>query len=305
MKKIIVLLLILYGVCSAYAQQEQDCYDKIGRQAVVIDSLEKEVKRFQENNIRQTAYYQDSIRVLRDKNRELQSDLSTLEKFKTDKKNIDAQLNAKNDSIALLKNQLFEKDRQILTERQQGEQKANEENEKGKNEALENVVNTYKNKQFDDLIKFSTRQSVLRDKLLTGNNAEIQQVLSDLEKYFNAEELLAKKFDATQIEDTQVQLHQIKQESALLGTLKENLKYYHDFHDALKETIEKLIDLDKKKSADGDMEIQKLKFNDIANYVYNYYDYGNYPYLSAIVLEIIKRKGFNADTDISDLLRKL
>ena len=239
----------------------------------------------------------------------LRADLAKLEKFKAEKKTVDAQFKVKNDSIALLKAHLAEKDKQIADTKRTGEQKAIAEKEIGREEALKILVDAYKNKQFNDLIEFSTKQSVLRDKQLVGNNAEITTVLSDLEKYFNAEELLTKKFDAAQIKNAQTQLNQIKQQSVLLDKLKENIEYYQDFNNALKETIDKLVNLDKRKVAGGETEIQKLKFQEIlselSNYMYNYYDYGNYPYLSDIVLEIIKRKRQNADADIMDLLKKL
>ena len=166
-----------------------------------------------------------------------------------------------------------------------------------------------KTKSFDDLIKSSSKESVQRDMQLIGNNTEVEQILNDLQTYFNAEELLSKKFDAEQIKNVQTQLSKIKRQSKLLDTLKENVDYYKDFNAALKGTIEKIVNLDKEKSAGGDPEIQKLKRSGVSSilfdYMYNYYDYGNYSYLSNIVLEIIKRKRPNADADITDLLNKL
>jgi chromosome segregation ATPase len=306
MKKIIILTLFLCGVYAAYSQ---DCFDKVAKQAVVIDSLQKFIKEANNNFNDWMTTVQRIQKASSDTIKSLKSDLSDLGKYKSQKKTIDAQLQTKSDSITLLKNQLLEKDKQIATTRQQGDQKACEEREKGKAEALANIVNTYKSRQFDDLIKSSTKESVLHDRQLADNNAEIKPILSDLLIYFNAIELLAKKYDAAQIKNAQTQFNQIKQKSALLDKLKENIEYYQDFNDALKETIDKLVNLDKRKAADGDLEIQKLKFNEIVTelttYMYNYYDYGNYPYLSDIVLEIIKRKKPNADADIKDLFNKL
>jgi DNA repair exonuclease SbcCD ATPase subunit len=306
MRKTIVLLLILCGFHSAHSQ---DCLDKLTKQAVEIDSLQKLVNTEKASSQQSILDYQRISKNLSDTIKALTSDLSKLEKFKADKKVIDTQLEQKNDSIVLLKDQIAETSRQISGEKQAHEQKLLEEKEKGKNEALADVVNSYKNKTIDDLIKSSTKLSVRRDRQFVSDNAEVKAVLSDLETYFNAEELLAKKMDAGQLNDIRVQLNEIKQQSALLDQLRENLEYYKNFNDELKKTIEKLVDLDKRKVADSDTEIQKLKFNEIvselADYMYNYYDYGNYPYLSDIVLEIIKRKRPNADADITDLLKKL
>ena len=86
-------------------------------------------------------------------------------------------------------------------------------------------------------------------------------ILNDLSVYFNAEELLAKKINISAINNVKTQLNQIKQKSALLDKLKDNIEYYQDFNNALKGTIDKLVNLDIRKEAGGDAEIQKLKLN--------------------------------------------
>ena len=181
------------------------------------------------------------------------------------------------------------------------------------NELLTKVVNNYKDKKFDDLIFSSTKQSVQRDMLFFDDNAEEKVILTDLEKYFNAKDAIEKKYDAKLISDAQTQLNQIKQTSTQLNKLKEDVEYYKSFTDELKKTVEKLqlIDGDgpEGKKAGNDTSIQELKLKDIlfvlANYMFNYYDFVNYPYLTDIVLEIIKRKQPDADADINDLLIKL
>jgi len=306
MKQIIVLSFILYICIPAYSQ---DCCDRLIKQGVENDSLRKVVKAEKEMNQQYILNYQKISKDLNDSLKILRSELSKLEIFKADKWNIDNQLKQKNDSIILMKNQISEKTQQISVEIQQCEQKLREGKEKGKNEALANVINGYKNKSFDNMILSSTKLSVQRDIQLVATNSEIKPILSDLERYFNAEELLAKKIDAVQIKNAQFQLTQIKQQSVLLDKLKENIDYYEDFNNALKKTIEKLVELDRGKIAEGDALIQKMKFNEIvfelSNYVYDYYEYSNYPYLSDIVTEIIKRKKRNADADITDLLINL
>ena len=266
MKKIIVVSLILCGFSSAHSQ---DCCDEVEKQVLVIDSLlNKHVESLEKEII------------------QLHGLLKVTENNKADLK-----------------------PNTVIIEKEEYEQILRTEKEKGKNEALANFFDIYQNNKFDDLIKASTKLSVQRDMQLVGDDAEMQLVLSDLEKYFNTEELLVQKFDATQIKNAQTQLNQINRQSELLDKLKENIEYYKDFNDELKRTIERLVKLDEQKVADGDTEIQKLKFNEIlselSNYMYNYYDYGNYPYLSNIVLEIIKRKHPNADAEIRDLLGKL
>ena len=306
MKQIIVLSLI---ICICHPAYSQDCLDRIEKQAVIIDSLKKLVKTEKDKSQQLFLIYQRDTTIFLDSIKRMNSDLIKLANFKAEKANIDNLLKQKTDSIAFMNKQIFTKNQQISDEKLTCEQKSREEREKGKNEVLSSVINSYKNKRFDDLIMSSTKLSVQRDIQLVGNNSEIKPILLDLERYFNAEELLAKKIDSAQIKNAQLQLIQIKQQSVLLDKLKENIDYYEEYNDALKKTTEKLVVLDTVTDAKGDASVQKLKFNDISseltNYIYNYYDYVYYPYLSDIVLEIIKRKQPNADADITDLLRKL
>jgi len=204
-------------------------------------------------------------------------------------------------------------EQQSNEEQQIDEQKARTDKETGDNEILAIAVNDYKNKKFDDLIKTSTKLSVQHDLLLFNEHTELKPLLSELEKYFNAKELLEKKFDATQTNNILTELNEINQQSTLLDKLKEDLKYYKDFNDALKKTVENILIFDGDgpggKKAGDDARIQELKLKDIlyelANYMFNYYDFVNYPYLSDIVLEIIKRKQPDADADIKDLSIRL
>lgn len=306
MKKLFLTSIFIISLNAVYSQ---DCCDRLGKQAVEIDSLKKAIKTLEENSLQERNDRMTIIKAELDTIQTLKYDISKLEKFKTEKLNIDKQLKQKNDSITLLINQVSERNKQISTEKQNYERIAQAEKEKGRNEALSDLVNDYKNKEFDDLISNSTRLSVQRDIHLVGNNAEVKQVLADLEKYFKAEELLKMKFDAAQIKNAQIELDQIQRKSASLNKLKDVFDIYKDYYDDLNKSLEKLIELDKKSTAFDNSEIQKMKFNDIltelSNYIYNYYDFGNYPYLSDIVIQIIKRKFANADADITDLLKKL
>jgi acyl carrier protein phosphodiesterase len=303
MKKIIVLTLILCGVCSAYSQITQEMYDNKVEENV---NLKNQIKSEQDKTtVLSDAYKKDTL-ALQKKLKELNTDLSRLKKIKDDWKNLEGQLKTKSDSIALLKNQLLEKDGQIATTRQQGNQKALEEKEKGKAEALADVVKNYK-RQFDDLIKSSTKESVLRDMQLVDNNAEVKPILDDLLIYFDATELLAKKFNDAQIKNIQTKLNQITQKSVLLDKLKENVESYQDFYTEFKATIGKIVALDIEKPETIDESKTKKSEKIIiilTKYMYDYYDYGNYHYLSEIILEIIKRKR-DADADIKELFNNL
>ena len=295
---------------TAFSQNDplmKEMIDRFGKQAVEIDSLKKLIKA-----------EMDSRQLLRNENNNLQDtlkklkyDLANLEEFRKGKRNIDSMIRQKSDSIALLKAAISEKDKQISIEKQKAEQKGKEDNEKGKNEILTIIVNRYKSQLFDDLLKSSTKQSVVQDLRLCQSLPEINLILSDIQIYFNAKELLDSKLDAAQIKSQQIQLSQIKRESVELGKLKEILSNYQTFNDGLKETVERIIALDKKEAVSGmSNEIQKKKFDkilaELSSYIFNYdFIFSDYPYLSNILLDLIKRKQPNADADISDLLEKM
>ncbi|MDR2384610.1 MAG: hypothetical protein LBD80_02945 [Tannerella sp.] len=177
-------------------------------------------------------------------------------------------------------------------------------------QALDDIINAYK-QPFDELVKSSSKQSVPRDLRLIGDNTFIRQTLTDLEKYFNAKELLSKKYDDFSIPIAQKELGQIKQNYSALEKLKLTIDNYQTFNDGLKETVAKRMDLDSREQTEEmPVDIQKLKFNkilaELSSYIFNYdFNFMDYPYLSDIVLEIIKRKQPNVDADISDLFNKL
>lgn len=318
MKKIIVITFLFCGISSTYSQTDSlflhNYEQKILENSKLKDSLQTEKQKFSDLS---HAYNEDTLALQKQINA-LLKDIETEKQkvLKLNKNKVTAErdsllhkVDSLNIVISALNKTISDKTEQIETIKKTGEKKAREEKEKGKAEALASIVNSYDNKLFDDLIRSSSKESLEREMLLVGNYKEVKAVLNDLQIYFNAQDLLAKKFDAVQIKNAQMQLGLIKRQSKLLDLLKEDVEYYIDFNDALKDTVRKLIDLDKHKSADGDSEIQKLKFNDIvtelAKYMYDYYGYNNYPHLSNIVIEIIKRKRPNADADITDLLIRL
>jgi hypothetical protein len=189
MKYVITIIVTLCSLSPVFSQN--DLIDRLTKQAVEIDSLKKVVKA--EMDIKQQLS-KDNYSLL-DTLTQLKSELAILEEFRTEKKKYDTLLRKKADSIVLLKADISEKDKQIITERQKSEQKAREEYENGKNEILTTIINSYKNKSFDDLLKSATKESVQRDFQLLQNQTEVKQTLYDLEKYFSAKELLDFKFE--------------------------------------------------------------------------------------------------------------
>jgi L-rhamnose mutarotase len=267
-----------------------------------ISGLESQIKTLESDKAGLNKKVKDFEKDVADLNRN---------KIKIERDTLQKRVERLTANVAGLEQKIRDKDKQIAEEQEIGRQMAKEEHEKGKNVSLAKIVETYKDKKFDHLILSSTGPSVGRDRLLVGHIEEVKQVLSDLETYFKAKELFVKKFNAAQIKDTQTQLNQIQQQSELLDKLKENVENYQIFTEGLQESIKKIIALDDEESVAGmPEEIQKKKFNkilaELSSYIFNYdFNFEDYPYLSNIVLEIIKRKQPNADANIKDLLTKL
>lgn len=291
---------------SAFAQKDI-IVERLEKQAVEIDSLKKLIKAEMDNS----KLLRNENNSLQDSLKKLRYDLSNFEVFINGKKNLDSILRQKTDSIFLLQARISERDKQIIIEKQTAELKAKEENEKGKNEILINIINGYKSHSFDVLLKSSTKQSVEQDLQLCQGIPEVRLILSDMQKIFIAKEILDFKPEESQIKSQQIELGQIKRESVILGKLKEILSNYQTFNGGLKEIIGKIVALDNVETVfKQPKEIQKKKYDkilaEISSYIFNYdFNFSDYPYLTDIILEIIKRKLPNADADISDLLKKL
>ncbi len=318
MKMIIIWALLICVGNKAYSQKDslflKNYEEKIIENSKLNNDLQKEKQNFFDlSNIykKDTLALQKQIKDLSNQvslEKQKVSDLNK-NKIKVEKDILQMKLDNLNALILKLNQTISDRDKQISDEKANAKTTAENSKNEGKVEVLTNISNPYKNRMFDDIIKSSTKESAARDMQLLGNNSEIKPILNDLQIYFNLQQLLSEKFDAIKIKNAQTQLNIIKSQSKLLDALKNDVEFYQDFNTAFKEAINKLVNLDKLKLADGDSEIQKLKFNDIVtiltDYIYNYYDYAKYPYLSNMMLEIIKRKKPNADADVTDLLKKI
>lgn len=318
MKKIIVFTMLFCGVFSAFSQTDslflKNYEEKILENSKLkndLHTVKKNLSDLSDAYKKDTLALQKQIKDLRDEVSSEKQKVSDLNKnkIKEERDNLQRKVDSLNTVVSIQNQTIADREKQITKEKADAKTIANKAKNDGKAEALVSIVNSYKNQPFDDLIESSTKESVARDMKLVNNYPEVNSVLNDLQTYFNALELLSKKYDTVQTKNAQIQLSHIKRESKMLVTLKDDVDLYQDFNDAFKKTIVKIMTIDNSKWAGDDEGIQKSKYNDIitilANYMYNYYDYNNYPYLSDLVIEIIKRKQPNADADISDLLKKL
>jgi hypothetical protein len=310
MKKIFILLLILYRTTAIFAQSDSLLLLNYEKLILERAELQRTVQSLQERLTGLSEAYKKDTVELQKTITKLDKELSKLKKFKEQKGEIETRLQQKSDSIELLKFETYNREQQIVEEQKKGEQKAQVEYEKGKQSVIADIINGYK-RPYEDLLKSSTLLSIQRDLPVIGNNDELKSVASDLLHYFNAKELLEQKFDAVKAQTAQTLLDSIRQTSSLLGRLKTQIENYQLVNDGFKEVIVKIIELDKREIVSGMSEdIQKQKFNkilsELSSYIFDYdFRFNEYPYLSDVLFEFLKRKQANADTDISDLLQKV
>lgn len=291
---------------------------------LAYDSLQKHLKLSTDKAIKEMHAANDSITHLRssnksevsklyDKIRKLENDTSSLNKQikKLDISNIrnlEVRLQQKTDTISILKSTTKEKDKEIAIVKNSCLKKEAEKYLEGQQNVFNQIGEEYERSTLDNLINYSTKQSIERDFKLIGNNSEALNKLQYLQIYFTAKQLLEDHYNEQKLKISLDQLSSIDQ-SELVKGLKENLEMYKLRSEGLNIAITKIIELDKIFVANDDYT-QKTKLQDILselswyfrNYRFNFIDY---PYLSNIVLDIMKLKQKNANADISDLLLKL
>lgn len=312
MKKTLLFTFFLINFFSVYAQQDL-LLEKYMKQSIkqesVIDSLKKVSKNEKENISKQSNDYQNKLNGKNDTIKSLKLNLAKLEKFKAEMNKNNALFKQKNDTINLLKKQIVDLNKQKLDENQKYLQNLREENTKGKNEVKSKFINNYKDKKFDELIVSSSKNSVQRDILITEDN-DIKQTLNDLIIFFEAKEILEKRYNAVQLRSTQLQLNKLKQQSEIVLKLNDNIESYITLSSGLADCLVKIDEIDKKETVGSDKDLKKMKYkkilSEISTYIFEYdFNFVDYPYLSDIISQLIKLKRTNPDADINDLIKKL
>ena len=321
-------------LCGMYSAQSQDLIKELNKLTLENDSLKSQIIKplnqkikdsneknrieIEEIKVKLSILQKDTIsykKLIKD----LKNDIKELNnnKFKSENSTLKAQLNEITEKYNNL-NSTNEKNIKLIADKDsQIKDLAIIEKGNGKKEAVKELINTYKNRKFDELINVLSKVLIERDKVLIGNDSEISDLLLDLDTYFTAKELLNQKIDVTQINSIKTKLKLIKRESLLITALIDKLDIYNTFSTKLKEAIVNISVYDDKSSNKyiiGEIARNKIARQDKLNkifsvlmpYIFDYdLKYEDHPYLFEIVLDIIKRKQSNTDEDITDLLKKL
>ncbi len=174
------------------------------------DSLQKHLKLSTDKAIKEMHAANDSITHLRssnksevsklyDKIRKLENDTSSLNKQikKLDISNINnlEMFRSKTDSISILKSTTKEKDKEIAIVKNSCLKKEAEKYLEGQQNVFNQIGEEYERSTLDNLINYSTKQSIERDFKLIGNNSEALNKLQYLQIYFTAQQLLEDQYN--------------------------------------------------------------------------------------------------------------
>ncbi len=310
MKKYVLFAFLLFCFFNAHAQDFTKEDEKL---VLEKDSLQKVIKKIRDNNAHVNKSFIDSIASYNSKIDNLNSNIKELKKDtaymnKQIKKCDPNHIKNLETKLQQLEETIKEKDGNIKSIKVECDNMQREKYQEGQQVVYNQIQQIYQLDSFDALISSSTQKSINRDLELVGNNQVAKKKLEDLKIYFTALQVLDEKYNEQKVRNAQGQISNITQ-SALVENLKDKLEKYKLCNDALQSTIATIIELDHEFIANND-DTQKIKLRDIlfelAGYFRNYrFNFLDYPYLSEIVLEIMKVKQLDANSDLSPFLNKL
>jgi cell division protein FtsB len=308
MKNTLISLLLFITFSSAYSQE---LIEEIKKLTLENDSLLKVIKPLNDEKIK----LKEDLKTLEKENKDLETKIKDFSKNK-----LKEDYDKSQKEISSLKKKVDDYEKEIstydslLNQQKQHEvellnqekEKLKQEKEIGKQEVKNQILQSY-NKPFDDLIITSTLKSVELCVQIVGINSEVNQKLLNLKSYFSSEQVLEIKYDELKVKNALDQIDSLEK-TELVKKLTDKLSNYKLRNEALKTTLNKIIEIDEIIASDDNL--QKLKLKDILSefawYFRNYrFNFSDYPYLSDIILEIIKIKQKNADADIRQFLDKL
>ena len=290
MKKLLVLLFITINFFNVYSQES--LLDRVTKQAVEIDSLEK----ISVNLERINKQFNTTFKTKNKEIKNLQSQINKLNKYKP--------LKNSNDSLLLQYKELENSKNKLITTHQK---ELKEAKEKAKNEIYSKIAATYTTRNFENLILNSSKASVDRDSNLLFNNQELKQTFKDLKNYFEAKSLLSYAYDAAKVQSALNNLNSINHTSPSLDKLMSLLTSYKTKYKGLKDCFERILSHNKKVNDLSD-EIRSDKIKDIvyeiSSYIFDFdINFNHYPYISEVINNAIVTKYGNTDVNISNLLK--
>lgn len=239
------------------------------------------------------------------------------DKSKVERDRLIAQLDSMTKVISIFKIKIDSTQKLVLNEKQKSNKELDAlreshskllmiEKEKSKNEIITLIIESY-NQSFDELIKSSTSQSILRDLRIIGTNTAIQSKLDQLLIFFESEKILNAKYNSENAANAKAKLSKIDQ-SGLVVSLLGKIDKYGQRNEGLVKTLDKITLDGIFEATDEDEHIKKLNItlSNLASFYRNYkFHFLDYPYLTDIILEVQKLKQKDSNADIKALRDKL
>lgn len=176
---------------------------------------------------------------------------------------------------------------------------------RGKEYSYQIIAGSYKSMSFDELIVSSSLEAVRRDINMIGDDTEAKAILCDLEKYYQSESVISKKYSKYDVDNALKKLGLITRDSKKVIELKDLLQNYEMRNEGLGILFNELVDIDANEIANNESTDKKKRgrINDkIMRYMYDYeFTLNDYPYISNIILEIINRKQADSNASLEDL----
>jgi hypothetical protein len=305
-----LIVIFFFIISGGYAQEELVTEPK--KQTRVIDSLQKVIKQEQSISGRKMAQMQKELRQKEDSLATLRIDLSRLAKYSTERSKMEAAIKHKSDSLLQTTLMLQNCNKELANTAIAFSKQLSDERLNAQKQTTASFFSTLRNMPFDELAQGYSLSLLQRDLEAAKNFPDIKSILQEINSVLLAKQVLERKYDAVLVKENLDKLSKIKRESSLLRKLRSNLENYKVVQRRLEECITKLQILDANESAPPDQpqEVKSKKFAkvmaEISAVVFNVdLNAADYPYISDIVFELIKRKKPNLDADISDLMQKI
>lgn len=272
---------------------------KIDSVSAVVKKLEAKIKSDSLATLKKLKIVQDSVAMLKtgsSQKTKCENELSVLK----------ITLESKDQTIASLNNTVKLKEEAIAQEKKNSEVRASKSYEKGKSDAKTMIENFYQSNSLDQVIAMSTKGSIERDLKLIDSKSSVYGKIQQASIYFQARELLSKKYNRTLVIEAQTKLKTVKG-SKKVEEVVSLLDDYELINDGLFSAIDKINAIDAKESVKGMGEnVQAKKYAKIFGVLSEYvFGYGlkaeNYPYIYDIWFQILNKKQSNPDSSVKDL----
>lgn len=253
----------------------------------------------------------DALKKLQKEVTALRRDSIKVQKFRLQKTNLEKELKDKEEVIESLNTEIIQKNHDIKRIKEAENIAAGE----AMNSAIRKIANFY-TRSFDVLISSSAKESLERDRdFLEKNekNLEDDSILTTLNYlivFFESQNLLAQPHDKSKINSAISKLRESSPDSKNWKNLIKTLENYEKQKDALKLALESIRDIDTKMVA-NDYATRKIKLEEmilpkLSDFIFNYdFNDQDYPFLTATIMEVIKKKRGNPNADISEIIKKL